>query len=88
MLGILYMQNGHNACIAQIKTFLFHALKQAKHPYALVSLHKQVISNSADITWICNLYPWNQVEPDMIEAEEEVMLDILADNNMLIDRKS
>lgn len=22
------MQNGHNACIAQIKTFLFHALKQ------------------------------------------------------------
>lgn len=51
-------------------------------------LHKQVISNSADITWICNLYPWNQVEPDMIEAEEEVMLDILADNNMLIDRKS
>lgn len=59
-----------------------------KHPYALVGLHKQVISNSADITWICNLYPWNQVEPDMIEAEEEVMLDILADNNMLIDRKS
>lgn len=42
----------------------------------------------ADITWICNLYPWNQVEPNMIEAEEEVMLDILADNNMLIDRKS
>lgn len=33
-------------------------------------------------------YPWNHVEPDMIEAEEEVMLDILADNNMLIDRKS
>lgn len=30
----------------------------------------------------------NQVEPDMIEAEEEVMLDILTDNNMLIDRKS
>lgn len=28
MLGILYVQNGHNACIAQIKTFLFHALKQ------------------------------------------------------------
>lgn len=26
--------------------------------------------------------------PDMIEAEEEVMLDILAGNNMLIDRKS
>lgn len=52
-----------------------------KHPDALVGLHKQVISNSADITW-------NQVEPDMIEAEEEVMLDILADNNMLIDRKS
>lgn len=34
------------------------------------------------------MMPWNQVEPDMIEAEEEVMLDILADNNMLIDRKS
>ena len=59
-----------------------------KHPYALVGLHKQVISNSADITWICNLYPWNHVEPNKIEAEEEVMLDILADNNMLIDRKS
>ena len=28
MLGILYVQNGHNACIAQIKTFLLHALKQ------------------------------------------------------------
>ena len=53
-----------------------------KHPDALVGLHKQVISNSADITWICNLYPWNQVEPDMIEAE------VMLDNNMLIDRKS
>lgn len=28
MLGILYVQNGHNACIARIKTFLLHALKQ------------------------------------------------------------
>ena len=61
-------------------------ITQLNTPDALVGLHKQVISNSADITWICNLYPWNQVEPDMIEAE--VMLDILADNNMLIDRKS
>lgn len=32
------MQNGHNACIAQIKTFLLHALKQESIMVVLITL--------------------------------------------------
>jgi hypothetical protein len=44
-----------------------------KHPGALVGLHKQVISNNANITWICNLYPWETTTPDGDISPEEIV---------------